>query len=136
MSDDAMGVAESVYYLFQEFQCRLSITLANRLCFHPLGEFIYCHKEVGVLVGGSFERSHHIKSPYCKGSGDRNHPEFLSWHVILLCVALTSITLLVNILCVRMCREPVESVSVGFSHKRARSGMMPTITRMYFVEDV
>src|SRR3954471_8259471 len=92
MSDDAMGVAESVYYLFQEFQCRLSITFTNRLCFYPLGEFINCHKEVVVLVGGSFERSHHIKPPYCKGPGDRNHPEFLSRCVILLCIALTSIT--------------------------------------------
>src|SRR4051812_16910316 len=97
-----MGVAESVYYLFQEFQGCLSVTLANRLCFHPLGEFINCHKEVGVLVGGSFERSHHIKYPYCKGQGDRNHPEFLSRHVILLCITLTSITLLDDILCIRI----------------------------------
>src|SRR3954471_19232805 len=117
MSDDAMGVAESVYYLFQEFQCRLSITLANRLCFHPLGEFIYCHKEVGVLVGRSFERSHHIKSPYCKGPSDRNHPEFLSRHVILLRIALASITLFDDILCICMCCKPVEAVFVGFGHK-------------------
>src|SRR3954466_9810448 len=88
-----MVLAESVYYLFQEFQCRLSITLANRLCFCPLGEFINCHKEVGVLVGGSFERSHHFKSPYCKGPSDRNHFEFLIWHVMLLHIVLTSITL-------------------------------------------
>src|SRR3954471_18773978 len=107
MSDDAMGVAESVYYLFQEFQCRLSITLANRLCFHALGEFINCHKEVGVLVGGSFERSHHIKSPYCKGPSDRNHHEFLSRHVILLRIALTPITLLDDFLCIRMCLKLV-----------------------------
>src|SRR3954471_4293800 len=97
-----MGLAKSVYYLFQEFQCRLRITLDNRFCFHPLGEFINRHKEVGVLVGGSFERSHHIKPPYCKGPSDRNHSEFLSRHVILLCVTLTSITLLDYILCIRM----------------------------------
>src|SRR3954468_6366178 len=101
-----MGIAESVYYLFQEFQCRLSITFTNWLCFYPLGEFINYHKEVGVLFGGSFERSHHIKSPYCKGPSDRNHSNFLSWHVILLFIALTSITLLDNILCIRMCRKP------------------------------
>src|SRR3954471_20483722 len=130
MSDDAMGVAESVYYLFQEFQCRLSITLANRLCFHPLDEFINRHKEVGVLVGGSFERSHHIKSPYCKGPSDRNHPEFLSRHVILLRIALTSITFLDDILGIRMCRKPVEAVSVSFGHKRTRVGMASTITRV------
>src|SRR4051812_34198732 len=112
-----MGVAESVYYLFQEFQCRLSITLSNRLCFHPLGEFINYHKEVGVLVGGSFERSHHIKSPYCKGPSDMNHREFLSRHVILLCIALTSITFLDDILCICMCCKPVEAVSVGFGYK-------------------
>src|SRR4051812_22097320 len=99
-----MGVAKSVYYLFQEFQCRLSITIANRLCFHPLGEFISCPKEVRVLVGGSFERSHHIKSPVCKGPSDRNHPEFLSRHMILLCISLTSITFFDDILCIRMCR--------------------------------
>src|SRR3954465_2566330 len=109
-----MGVAESVYYLFQELQCCLIITLTNLLCFHPLGEFINCHKEVGALVGGSFERSHHIKSRYFKGPSDRNHPEFLSRHVILLRIALTSITLLDDIFCIRMCRKPVEIVSVGF----------------------
>src|SRR4051812_44303034 len=114
-----MGVAESVYYLFQEFQCCLSITLANRLCFHPLGELVNCHKEVGVLVGGSFEGSHHIKSPYCKGTSDRNHPEFLRRYVILLHVALTPITLLNDILCIRMCREPIEAVPVSFGHKPA-----------------
>src|SRR3954462_4529983 len=130
-----MGVAESLYYLFQEFQCCLSITLANRLCFYPLGDFINCHKEVGVLVGGSYERSHHIKSPYRKGPSDRNHPEFLRRYVILLRIALTSITLLDNILSIRVCRKPGEVVSVGFGHKRARAGMMSTITRMYFVED-
>src|SRR3954469_18187994 len=107
-----MGIVESVYYLFQEFQCRLRITFTNWLCFHPLGEFIKCHKEVGVLVGGSFERSHHIKSPYCKGPSDRNHPEFLSRHVTLLRIAVTSITLLDDILCIRMCRKPVEAVFV------------------------
>src|SRR3954463_9328563 len=116
-----MGIDESLYYLFQEFQCRLSITFTNRLCFYPLGELINCHKEVGVLVGGSFERSHHIKSLYCKGPGDRNHPEFLSRHVILLCIAMTSITLLDYILCIGMCRKPVETVPVGFGHKRARA---------------
>src|SRR3954468_19776864 len=97
-----MGIAESVYYPFQEFQRYLSITLANWFCFYPLGEFINCHKEMGVLVGGSFERSHHIKSPYCKGPSNRNHPEFLSRHVILLCIALTSITLLDDIFCICM----------------------------------
>src|SRR3954469_17954019 len=112
-----MGIVESVYYLFQEFQCRLSITFTNRLCFHPLGELISCHKDVGVLVGGSFERSHHIKPPYSKGPGDRNHPEFLSRHVVLLCIALTSITLLDDVLCVRMRRKPVEAVCVGFGDK-------------------
>src|SRR3954471_16303027 len=109
-----MGLAESVYYLFQEFQCRLSITLANRLCFHPLGEFINCHKEVGVLVGGSFERSHHIKSPYCQGPSDSTHPECLSRHVIFLCIALTSNTLLDDILGIRMGHKLVEAVSIGF----------------------
>src|SRR4051812_6836536 len=97
-----MGVAESVYYLFQEFQRRLSITLANRLCFYPLGKLVNCHKEVSVLVGGSF---------------DRNHPEFLIRHVILLCIALTPITFLDDFLCIRMCREPVEVVSVSFGNK-------------------
>src|SRR4051812_3830719 len=130
-----MGIAESVYYLFQEFQCRLSITFTNRLCFHPLGEFINFHKEVGVLVEGSFERSHHIKSPYCKGPSDRNHPEFLSRHVILLRIALTSITLLDDILRICMCRKPVEAFYVAFGHKRARADMMSTITRMYFIDD-
>src|SRR3954462_3070236 len=105
-----MGIAESLYYLFQEFQCCLSITFTNRLCFRPLGELINCHKEVGVLIGGSSERSHHIKSPYNKGPGDRNHPEFLSRHVVLLCIALTSITFPNYILCTRMCCESVESV--------------------------
>src|SRR3954465_2062218 len=126
-----MGVDESAYYLFQEFQCRLGITLANRLCFHPLCEFINCHEEVGVLVGGSFEKSHHIKSPYCKGASDRNHPEFLRRHVILLRIALTSITLLDDIFYIRMCCKPVKAVSVGFGHKRARADMLSTITRVY-----
>src|SRR4051812_27192984 len=112
-----MGIAESVYYLFQEFLGCLSVTLANRLYFHPLGEFINCHKEVGVLVGGSFERSHHIKSPYRKGPSDGNHPEFLSRHVILLRIALTSITLLDDFVCICMSRKPVEAVSIGFGHK-------------------
>src|SRR3954467_2911029 len=112
-----MGVAESVYYLFQKFQCRLSITLANRLCFHPLGEFINCHKEVGVLVGGSFERSHHIKLPYCKGPSDRNHPEFWSRNMIFFGKTLTSTPLLDDIFCIRRCRKPVEAVSVGFGDK-------------------
>src|SRR3954462_14613247 len=93
------------------------ITPSNKLV--PFGEFINCHKEVGVLVGGSFERSHHIKSPYCKWPSDRNHPEFLSRNVIFLRLALTSITLLYDILSIRMCRKPVKSVSVGFGHKRA-----------------
>src|SRR3954470_22862331 len=109
-----MGVAESVYYLFQEFQCRLSITLANRPCFYPLGTLVNCHKEVSILVGGSFERSHHIKPPYCKRPSDRNHPELLSRHVILLCIVLTPITLLDDFLCIRMCRDPVEVVYVSF----------------------
>src|SRR4051812_2452021 len=112
-----MGVAESVYYLFQELQCRLSITLANRFCFYPLGKLVSCHKEVSVLVGGSFEGSHHIKPPYCKRPSDRNHHELLSRHVILLCIALTPITLLDDFLCIRMCREPVEVVSITFGNK-------------------
>src|SRR3954452_5440624 len=107
-----MGIAESVYYLSQELQCRLYITLTDKLCFYPVDEFIVCHKEVSVLVGGSFERSHHIKSPYCKGTGDWGHPEFLSRHVILLCIVLTSVTLLDYVLCIRMCYELVKSVLI------------------------
>src|SRR3954470_10135199 len=119
-----MGITESVYYIFQEFQCRLSITLSNRLCFHPLGEPINFHKEVGVLVGGSFERSHHVKSPYCKGPTDRNHSEFLSQHVILIRITLTHITLHDDIFYIRVWREPVEVVFVSFGNKRTRAGMV------------
>src|SRR4051812_31827150 len=130
-----MGIAESEHYLFQEFQFCCSITFTNRLCFHPFGEFINCHEEVSVPVGGSFKRSHHIKLPHCKGLGDRDHSEFLSRHVILLFIALTSITLLDYILCIRMCCEPIETVSVGFSYERTRAGMISTISRVYFFED-
>ena len=53
----------------------------------------------------------------------------------LLCITLASITFFDYVLCVRMCCELVETVSVGFSDERTRAGMMPAISRMYFIED-
>src|ERR1041385_5615719 len=79
--------------------------------------------------------SHHIKSPYCKGPSDRYHPEFLSRHVSLFCIALTSITFPDYVLCIRMSYEPVEAMSKSFSYKRTRVGMVSAISRVYFVED-
>ena len=111
-----MVVAEYVYYLFRNFNVVSASHLLTGSASTHLVNFD-CHKEVGVLVGGSFKRYHHIKPPYCKRPSDRNNPEFLSRHVILLCITLASITLLDYILCIRMCCEPVEAMSVGFSHK-------------------
>src|SRR4051812_31968162 len=75
--------------------------------------------------------SHHVKPPYRKGPSDRDHPEFLSRHVSLLCIALTSIKFLDYVLCIRIYCEPGEAMSKGFSYKRTRAGMVSAISRVY-----
>src|SRR4051812_1810153 len=44
----------------------------------------------------------------------RDHTEFLSWYMVLSSVALTTIKLLYYLLCISVCRRPIETVPIDF----------------------
>ena len=70
----------------------------------------------------------HIQSPSCKWPSDWNHPQFLSRNMSAACKPLTTITPLDQILCIRMSRQPIETVMESLSDQGFWTGMVTTIS--------
>ena len=63
VSDDAVGNAELVDDVEEEFDCLFRADVGDALGLYPFGELVDCHEQVSEVARALFEGSYHVEAP-------------------------------------------------------------------------
>ena len=100
VSDDAVGDAELVDDVEEEFDRFFRADVGDGLGLYPLGEFVDRYKQVGEATQALFEGTYHVEAPDHKRPGDRDGLKLLHRQMSLPSVELTSLTPVDDVLCI------------------------------------